>query len=387
MINDWQTNLKFKLVVDNFAETNGLLRHCIDEEFWDFSTVVPEKGAVYIIGRQQLLENRQKIIDMSSSGDYIVVFDNSAEGSYTLDNHIKYYKLDQLILHKKLLLIGGADIGPEYPCLSHDHFLSTILNYKENLQAQERTSEIFSKIHKPYKFLFLNGRARPHRKYLYERFKRNGILDLSLWTMLDSSPCIVKSFDFEENGINVMSMPSSVQRLPDFYEVSRYKSPGFSLQDPGHGFIKKQLFREEWGEIYIEPAPYIDTYFSLVTETVYAESNYSFRTEKIAKPLAMGHPFIVTSNKGFYKDLHELGFKTFGHLIDESFDQIENAQQRLDRIVDIVTDLCQQDLDSFIVECREVCTHNQQHLQDLAIQNRKDFPNRFFHFLKTYTSC
>jgi hypothetical protein len=142
------------------------------------------------------------------------------------------------------------------------------------------------------------------------------------------------------------------------------------------------LFNREWGEIYLEPAPYVDTYFSLVTETICAESVYSFRTEKIAKPLAMGHPFIVASTPGFYRDLHDMGFRTFGHVIDESFDTIDNAQQRLDRIIQIVTDLCQQDLASFLEECYTVCKYNQQHLAELRNQVRQEFPDRFTKFIE-----
>jgi len=117
---------------------------------------------------------------------------------------------------------------------------------------------------------------------------------------------------------------------------------------------------------------------------VCAESVYSFRTEKIAKPLVIGHPFIVASTPGFYRDLHELGFKTFGHVIDESFDLIPDAQARMDRIVEITTDLCQQDLASFLKECYTVCKYNQQHLAELQTQVRKEFPKRFFKFVQQY---
>ena len=121
------------------------------------------------------------------------------------------------------------------------------------------------------------------------------------------------------------------------------------------------LFRSgfEWGEIYLEARPYLDTYFSLVTETVF-DFSYSFRTEKIWKPIAIGHPWIAATNAGFYRDIHDLGFKTFGHLIDESFDSIDNPQDRIERIATVVEDLCQQDLDKFAVAAREVCVYNQQ---------------------------
>ena len=374
----------YKLVVDNFAEVNGLLRPWIDEEFWDFGAVVPEPGAVYMIGRQQLLDNRQKVMDMAASNLYTVIFNNSAEGAWTLESQVRQLKLEELVNSKQMLLISGAPVDPAWGCLVHEHFLPSILDYDENIQAQQRTDEIFAKDQKPYTFLFLNGRARPHRKYLYERLKRTGALDQALWTMLDSKPTVVRYYKFMENDINVMATPSPLQRLPDHYEVERYRAPEFGPIIPDNAFLKQELFRREWGEIYLEPAPYIDTYFSLITETICAESPYSFRTEKIAKPLAMGHPFIVASNAGFYRDLHNLGFQTFGHVIDETFDQIENAQARLDRIVEIVTDLSHQDLAAFVKECYNTCKYNQQHLKEIQRQVRKNFPERFFHFINQY---
>ena len=85
------------------------------------------------------------------------------------------------------------------------------------------------------------------------------------------------------------------------------------------GFVKHELFDNKWGDVYVKANLYLDTYFSVVTETVF-EYPYSFRTEKIWKPISIGHPWVAVANCGYYRDLHNLGFKTFGNLIDESFD-------------------------------------------------------------------
>jgi hypothetical protein len=374
-----------RLVLDNFSEVYELLLPWANESFYDFSYVTSVPGSVYVVGRQQLMDHRDRIRDMCESGQYVMVFGNSAEGSWTLEMQLRQLKIHDLVIAKKLLLISGAGMNPEYPYLSHEHFLSRILDYEENLQAQQYTKEIFSNVNKPYKFLFLNGRARPHRKYLYERFKELRILDQSLYTMLDAKPAGSQYFQLRKDGINVMETNTPLQHLPSKYEVSRYRKPEFGPIDPKRTNLKQELFSREWGEIYLEPQPYIDTYFSLVTETICAESTHSFRTEKIAKPLAMGHPFIAATTPGFYRDLHHMGFQTFGHVIDESFDQIDHAQTRMDRIVDIVNDLCQQDLVSFLKECYTVCKYNQQHLVEVIQQERQQFPDRFQQFIQQYT--
>lgn len=71
-------------------------------------------------------------------------------------------------------------------------------------------------------------------------------------------------------------------------------------------------------------------------------------------------------------------------MIDESFDQIDNAQDRIARIVAIVRDLCRQDLLQFLHECESVCKYNQQHLQTLSMTMPKDFPDKFFAFINDY---
>jgi hypothetical protein len=180
-----------------------------------------------------------------------------------------------------------------------------------------------------------------------------------------------------------------IQYLPAEYEYSTYcnnvgKKQIIPTADLSRNhFAKHDLFGGEWGEIYINPRAYIDTYFSVVTETVF-DYPYSFRTEKIWKPIAMCHPWIAVANQGYYRDMHNLGFQTFGHVIDETFDSIENNQDRLERIALVIEDLCQQDLASFLNECYNVCKYNQQHLAEMSIKVRKEFPDRFAQFIQRH---
>jgi hypothetical protein len=370
-----------KLVIDTMSEIYRLLKPWVTEEFWDFSSVESIPGGIYLFGRQQFIEHKQRIIDMANAGKYTIVFCNAAEGSWTLQSQVQMLGIEQLIIDRKILLISGGEQQTDYPYVQYDHFLVEILRYDENIKEMSRTDEIFDKQSKPYKFLFLNGRARPHRKYLYERFQQLNLLEQSLWTMLESRPSISRSFRIQQGDINLMATPSELRWLPAQYEVEQYQNSTISPGPANRTFVKNELFANTWGEIYLKAEPYIDTYFSLVTETV-VEQPWPFRTEKIAKPLAIGHPFIVATTSGYYRDLHRLGFQTFGHVIDESFDSIDNHQDRMDRIITIVNDLCQQDLDAFQKECYTVCKYNQQHLKELAPRLQAEFPEKFFNLIQ-----
>ena len=258
-------------------------------------------------------------------------------------------------------------------------------DYQENLEQCARVNEIFDKTIKPYKFLFLNGRARGHRKYIIERMRLNGLLDQSLWTNLDKStvPEHARMVQLNDNRQDLMSTPTPVHYLPSHYEVDQFQSNTNKAAE--HAFVKGELFNDLWGEIYIKAEPYIDTYFSLVTETVF-DYPYSLRSEKIYKPIAMGHPWIAAANCGYYRDIRNIGFQTFGSIIDESFDLIENNQDRIQRIVAVVEDLCNQNLEEFLTEARDICKYNQQHMAETAPKIRKEFPDRFFNFINQHVN-
>ena len=372
------------LRIDAFSVVYDLLKPYAVEEFWSFENCVPVPGSTYVIGRKQTEDNLSKVREMALSPDYTIIFDNAAEGSSTLEEHAKRHQLDDLIRSGHLLALGGGDMPDDYAYLRHEHFINVFLGYEHNIKEMTRIEEIYNHPSKPYKFLFLNGRARPHRKYLWQRFRQLGLLDQALWTMLDSSPVGWRYLNLWADNVNLMTEITSIRHLPSKYEYAQYQHSRLDTDTPGRQFIKQQLFDNTWGEVYLQTEPYRDSYFSVVTETVFVESDHSFRTEKIVKPLAMGHPWVVAANRGYYRDIRDLGFQTFGHVIDESFDLIDSPQDRADRIVAVVEDLCRQDLASFLESCYNVCKYNQQHLVELRKQIRGEFPNRFWQFLQQH---
>jgi hypothetical protein len=345
-----------KLIVDAFCEIYEFTKEFQDAEFCDFAKEDIIPGAAYLISRQQFVANIVKIKELANAGTILPILGNPAEGSNTMLKQINGMGIVDLVRQRKIMLVVGGYIQEDIPALYHENFLPKILDYTENLQAIQDYQTHYS-INRPYKFLFLNGRARSHRSQLLEKLAP--LLDSAIWSNLDNTHS------------------TAIKLLDPEYEFNFYQK---NITSTYSGFAKYKLFNNEWGEIYLNHKPYSHTYFSLVTETVF-DYPYSFRTEKIWKPVAIGHPFIVAGNAGYYRDLHQLGFQTFGHVIDESFDKINNNQDRLNRISQVVTDLCQQDLASFLNECYNVCKYNQQHLKEIRIKVRKEFPQRFEQYI------
>ena len=371
-----------KLVLDPFCEVEDLLRPwAYSSECWDLSQHEIVPGAVYLLGRNQFEHNIQQIRDLIIQQQCRIILSNPAEGSETLVSAIQRYGVSDLVYSGKILILGGGDMDSRYPYLQYDSFLPKILDYDENLQEIQRAQEIFTKTHKPYKFLFLNGRMRANRKYLLERLRLIDLLDHGLWTSLDSAPVHNRHIRLRYEDQDLMTIVRPVQYLERCYEVPRYRN-GLTAESSG-SFVKPDLFGNDWGEIYLYAPQYIDSYFSIVTETVFLYP-HSFRTEKIWKPIAMGHPWICAANRGYYKDMKNLGFQTFSSIIDERFDEIDDNQKRIEKVAEVIENLCRDDLPSFLAAAEPVCKYNQQHLAEMRTRVRKEFPDRFFQFLRQH---
>lgn len=374
-----------KIVLDYFCEIDKLIAPCADERFFDLDKHDVVQDAIYVVGRNQLNLHSNKIHKWADQGIIKgVVLCNPAEGSETILWIYRKNKLDILGAKNKAAVITGGDLPSDIPHLLYEHFATVIHDYKENIAAIGQYQHNYQ-ANRPYKFLFLNGRPRAHRIYLLKKFQMSGLLDQALWSNLGHGPVYSSNIKLEPTGPNLLIEPVPIHYLPPEYEVQRYRNATTTIPEKHNSvdsdlYAKQHLFGKEWGEIYLESRPYEDTYFSLVTETIF-EYPHSFRTEKIWKPIAIGHPWIAVSNTGFYRDMHNLGFRTFGHLIDESFDQIENNQERIKRIAQVVEDLCRQDLASFLQECYTICKYNQQLHTELASKWRLQFSDSFYTFI------
>lgn len=110
---------------------------------------------------------------------------------------------------------------------------------------------------------------------------------------------------------------------------------------------------------------YLESWVTVVTETIASESNTMFFSEKIYKPMRARHPFILVGLPGSLRQLKELGFKTFDSWWDESYDDIENVTDRLDTICKVLLSLQTKSSESWIDiynEMSSVLEHNYRQL-------------------------
>jgi hypothetical protein len=363
-----------KLIVDEWAETWDLLKPYADDSFWRWPDSF-DPTCTYIVGRVILKENWPTITALATQYPGRIVFSNPAEGSETILLQLKRLRISEYVQDGRIGLLTSGDLEPGWNYCHTDSYFSNIVEYTENRAAQLQGA-LDHKTHRPYQFLFLNGRLRPHRKALIDGLRNNNLLDNVLWSNLSSQ--VEMGFTSQLTG-RLSSTYEPVRLLPPEYEIPR-AVPQMPLV-PESGFVKHLLFNDTWGDAIVNPRCYTDSWFSVVTETIF-DYPHTFRTEKIYKPILMAHPFIVAANPGYLKDLQNAGFRTFHTVIDESYDQIDCPHARIQRIIDIIHDICSGDQAAHFWEAtRDICKYNQQHLVEYNRQQRAALPTLLEQYL------
>ena len=110
---------------------------------------------------------------------------------------------------------------------------------------------------------------------------------------------------------------------------------------------------------------YQDSYFNIVLETMIDvdDSGGQFLTEKTFKPIFNNQFFVAVSSANHMAHLRELGYKTFGGVIDEHYDTIKNNQERFEAVLALTKSLCARpltELHSIYQQLQPEIQHNHQ---------------------------
>ena len=256
--------------------------------------------------------------------------------------------LPKLNIHpSKIYFVTGALDGPE----NYEEYCKdkgyvdriTILsaNIFLNVSKEQNSCDVYSeyipKI-RSKKFLCFNRVERRHRIVLTHKLLTNNLVDTAYYSFYGNK--------FNSDWIDNITL-TSYQLLNK--EASSLRE---GLQQYKHLFPMHLTadIKNRNNPIGIEPSDielYDNSYYSIVTETYfYADMSMDnlsadnipaiFFTEKIYKPIAMKHPFILVSRANSLKWLRNLGFKTFSPYINESYDDELNDDVRMNMIVDEV---------------------------------------------------
>jgi hypothetical protein len=205
-------------------------------------------------------------------------------------------------------------------------------------------------------FLCLNRTAdRPHR-YAFGLFlEKYNLWDKGIFTFL-----VCDNHKQNDELVEVFNQSTAE-------EYSQYKN-GFHNKIPLEIDTKfliegNELFNFGTSKIYYKPI-YEKTAINIVTETTFTQ-NKVFISEKTFHPIINLQPFIMFASNGQLQELRNLGFKTFGHIIDESYDNEEDNHIRFKMICDEILRLSKMNIDEInqlFLSCKDICIYNRNHL-------------------------
>jgi hypothetical protein len=249
-------------------------------------------------------------------------------------NDRRFNKLNEWYhsIKNPLILFNGA-VYPDSP-----GFLEFPYQQVEFFRYLSKLSGIESqpKIDKNKKFFFASTKDYLSRRFILQSLINNG---------------------FREQGYLAYKCIERCQ-TNDSYDLMNLKliqDAGTSIDHllPIQGFDTSVEYRD------ISTDVFSDCYLSIVTETFFTGPLYF--SEKIFNSMLYNHFFIYLGPPHSLAYLRSLGFKTWGHIIDESYDSIENPAERLYAVTRSLTDFLSNPLDKIkqiYIENLDIINHN-----------------------------
>lgn len=195
----------------------------------------------------------------------------------------------------------------------------TTFNNNSNKCSVVNKKEVTEDIIRPYKFLMLNRRLRPHRLYATLMFSKLNILN-QFSISYDLNNLVV--YNFEDTGMYATAHLRN--EIP--YETMKSEYEKLKKTEP----VKTVDFHDlekVWGFNFEDKKAYLQSYIHITPETNFFE-NGGYFSEKTWKPMGHLQPFIFMGPANGLKEIRKFGFKTFSPFIDESYDdEVDNAKR------------------------------------------------------------
>jgi len=251
-------------------------------------------------------------------------------------------------------------------CYDHpeDEAYLDLLHFFNTLTDHCNIEESALPKHKEKQFDVLLGTAKIHRVLILEKLLEHKIEDYCLINMTRD----IHDNSYNNSRYNYRS--DSMDRYEDPAVITQTQVPGMGSMTAikgmrnGHNLsqsIPDEIYKNCWYSVVAETNPEFSTFF----------------TEKTAKCLMSKRLFVFFGSKGQLAKLHEHGYKTFGTVIDESYDNIEDPTERWTAGVRQMLKLMEKDPLVVYQELRSVLEHNQRLILDQTarLKKIKDFIN------------
>ena len=197
-----------------------------------------------------------------------------------------------------------------------------------------------------YNFTVLNRTHKWWRASVMADLWRHGILTNSQWSYNQQIDCGDLP---EDNPIEIDSIKNLRRDIAEFFQECPHTCD--SLTSDQHNDHHLHV-----------PEHYNNSYCSIILETHFDAdgSGGAFLTEKTFKCLKHGHPFVIIGAPRSLDTLRKLGYRTFDHAIDNSYDWESNNTQRWNLARDAIKQIQRYDIHDWFQSVYKDVQYNQQ---------------------------
>ena len=355
-IDIFKSKSEFKTILtDNITDETDLLY--VIEPWPMFNGIKGKKGYENIghpINWNQTLEFiPKKILQLAKDKRLIILFHipEFMTGLDMIDKTIKNRVTILKIPESQIKFISGVKCDGWYYWPGFEY--SQLVNY---VHGDDTISSV-KLTQRKKKFTCLNRVDKGHRRYvavnLWKReLVREGYFSYSFAQFgFEKGHYILKktNWDDEPHEYNPIGWDMPYHEWKKFYEMGPWTADKLTIEEHNHHY-------------HVEPQHYNDAYWNYVTET--GVENEPFLSEKTFKPIANFQPFIIMGGRRSLKLLQDLGYKTFGDFIDESYDNIKIPEIRIKaatRQAIILAKMSHAEHIKLMKQIKPILEHNQRH--------------------------
>jgi hypothetical protein len=217
-------------------------------------------------------------------------------------NDIRFNELNEWYhsIKNPMILFNGAVYPNSLGVLEFPYQQVEFFRYLSKLSIGEFTPAI----NKSKKFFFVSTKDYLSRRYILQSLINNGFKEQGYLAY----KCIERCYTNEPyDTINLKLIQDASTSIDNLLPIQ--------------GFDTSVEYRD------ISTDVFSDAYLSVVTETFFTGPLYF--SEKIFNSMLYNHIFVYLGPPHSLAYLKSLGFKTWNHIIDESYDSIENPAERL----------------------------------------------------------
>jgi hypothetical protein len=146
------------------------------------------------------------------------------------------------------------------------------------------------------------------------------------------------------------------------YELHKFKNPSWRPANVLENFFPINTAASHYSADF-DIEDYEATDIEVVLETLFDDGRLHL-TEKSLRPIACAQPFILAGTQGSLEYLRSYGFKTFGMIWDERYDECADPEERLVRIADLMRQIANWGpwlREQKMAEARAIADYNRQH--------------------------